>query len=135
MNLPGPCARPSLSLSPLDLAKTLLLLRQRRLQLLMRIMPLEPPGAQLLRRRDKKGLAEVFRAQLTRERQSRRGEEHLLSDGCGIGDVGDGAEVGCRVEAAEEDVQGCIWLEVRCEEVEVVGEGGGRGGGEEGYWC
>ena len=129
VNLPLTRPRASLLLSPLHLAKTLLLLRQRRVQLRVGIMLLKSLAGQLLGGGREDGLAEVFGPELADQRQARRGEQHLLPHGSGVGDVGDGDQRGRGVIAAENDVESFFLLDVRGQEgVDVGGEGGGAPG-------
>lgn len=121
-----------LGLGLLDPLQAPLALRQRRLQLLVLVMAREPSRRQLVLGRSEDGLAEVLPSQLAHERQPRRGEEHLLADFGGVGNVGDGDELGHGVVALEEDVERVGIGEGGDEEGgDVLVEGGGRGGCEE----
>lgn len=129
MTPPLPGTPPLLRLLPLHLPQTNLLLRERGFQRGMPIMPLEALNTQLLFLGRENGLPEPFDAEFADERQARGREEHLLAHGRGIRDVGYGDEgrgVGGGV-AAEEDVEGLFWGEVRGEKGEVGVEGGGGG--------
>lgn len=132
MNLPRRRPTPSLLLRSLDLSQRSLLLRQRRIQLLMRIVLLEPRRRQLVRRRRKNSLPKVFAPQLADEGKPCRGEKHLLSDGRRVGDIGYCDEVRGGRMTAEDDIERFFGFDVRCEKVGYVGrERGARGGGEE----
>lgn len=129
VDLPRPGAGAGLGLGLLDGTKAALLLGERSLELGVGIVLDETLGGELFRGSGEDGLAEVLGAKLADEGQAGRGEEHLLADLGGVGDVGDGGEVWCGVVAAKEGVEGFIGLEVRLEGREVVGEG--RGGPRE----
>lgn len=124
-------ARAGLLLCPLDGAQALFLFRQRRIQLDMGVVLREAGGGQFGGVGDEEGFPEVLAAQLTRECQSSRCEEHLLPDLGGVGDVGDGDQLGSGLMAAEDDVEGLVGLEVRGQRRQVLGEGGGWGCGRE----
>ncbi len=100
----------------------------------MLIMLLEPFLRQLLLGSHKYRLSKSLDAEFSDEGKTRRCEEHLLSYGCGIWNVGYGDERGGFGEgvAAQNHVEGDFVLEVRLEKGEVILEGGGSGreGGE-----
>jgi hypothetical protein len=75
----------------------------------MLIMPFKPLSRQFLLRRRKDRLAEALDTEFAHERQARGCEEHFLSDGRGVGDVGDGDKaVGGGGEAPEDYVEGFV---------------------------
>lgn len=74
-------------------------------------------------------MRKVAGAELARERQARRGKQHLLAHGGGVGDVGREGQLSGG--DAQDEIEGAGGEEVRREDdVEVVGEGpaGGEGG-------
>lgn len=124
-----------LGFSVFDTLQAPLALRERRLELLMLVVPRKPGGRQLFLSRSEDSLTKVLSSQLAYERQPRRGEEHLLAHLGGVGDVGDGDKLGHGVVALEEDIE---WVGVgqggNEEGGDVVVEGGGRGGCEKLDW-
>ena len=99
----------------------------------MPVVFVEALARQLGRRRGEDGLAESLDAELSNESQTRGCEEHFLAHGGGVRDVGYGDEGRCVVGdvAAEDDVEGCIGLEMWLQEGQIIAKGG-RGGGEDG---
>lgn len=124
VNLPIPSPTAGCLFRPLDLSQGPLLLRQRRIQLSVSLMLLEPGLGQLLLGSREDRLAEMLRAKLTDQGQSRRRKEHLLPHGSIIGHMCDGEELRRSVMAAQDSVEGSIGLDVRLEGGKVVGERG-----------
>lgn len=122
MDLAGSRAGARLGLSLLDCTETALLLGQRGLKLGVGIVLDEALGRKLFWGGGEDGLAEVLGAQLTDKSQAGGGEEHLLADLGGVGDICDGRQAGSGIIAAEEGIEGFVGLEVRLEGGQVVVE-------------
>lgn len=87
-------------------------------------MGLEPLFRQLVGHGHERRLAEVLGAQLSRQRQTRRCEQHLLADLGGIGHVRHGNELGRVFVAAEDGIEGDIGLDEGLEDREVLAKVG-----------
>lgn len=118
-------ARSSFLLCPLDLAQRLLLFGQGRCQGIVRIVGLESVRRQFLGHGHEGGLAEVLRAQLSHQRQPCRGEQHLLADFGGIWNVCHGNKLGRVVVAAEDGIEGDVWLDEWLQHRQILSKVGG----------